>query len=135
MINAMCRTQRGEVSNRKVVYLVRENISNCARSLVCFVGSSGLGAPVGAETVRGIGERVFVDTFQDHLCDLLYQLVVAGWNSKGAPLSILFEDICAHNHRSTQAAVAELDTGSSAQRSDSTNRSPRSVSPAYKQVI
>ena len=53
----------------------------------------GVAAPVRPETVGGVLKTAFIDCFQQHSDDLLYQLVIYGWYSQRSEFSVLFRDI------------------------------------------
>ena len=53
----------------------------------------GVATPVRPETMRGVFKAAFVDGFQQHSDNLLYQLVINGGYSQRSEFSVLFRDI------------------------------------------
>lgn len=58
-----------------------------------YLAKSGLTASVWSEAMGGISECIFVDTFQNHFHNLLYQFIIAGLNTERTEFPILFGDI------------------------------------------
>ena len=46
-----------------------------------------------SESMRVFGKDRFIDSFQKHSCHVLYQCIIACWNSEWSPLPIRLGDV------------------------------------------